>query len=96
MLDDKLLVWRFNRGDTEALRCIYEKHKCHLQKVAAALLDDRGDVEDVVHDVFVSFARNVGRFRLAGSLKGYLSICAANRARDCNRQRKRQSSRQDR
>ncbi|MHC4116208.1 MAG: RNA polymerase sigma factor [Planctomycetota bacterium] len=85
MLDDRLLVWRFNRGDTDALRRIYGKYRDDLLKVAAALLNDTDCVEDVVHDVFVSFAQTVGQFRLRGSLKGYLSICVANRARDRNR-----------
>lgn len=85
MLDDRLLVWKFNRGDTDALRRIYGKHRDDLLKVAAALLNDRDGVEDVVHDVFVSFAQAVGQFRLSGSLKGYLSICVANCARDKNR-----------
>jgi len=92
MLEDRLLVWRFNRGDTDALRRIYEKYRNDLLKVATALSNDRYDVEDVVHDVFVSFARTVGNFRLSGSLKGYLSICTANRARDRNRATKRQRS----
>ncbi len=62
-----------------------------MLKVAAALLNDRNGVEDVLHDVFVSFAQAVGNFESRGSLKGYLSICIANRARDKNRaaQRKR-------
>lgn len=85
MLEDTLLIWRFNRGEPAALCEIYEKYRAPLLKVAAALLDDRGGVEDVVQDVFVSFAQTTGRFRLTGSLKGYLSICVANRARDGNR-----------
>jgi len=85
MLEDRLLIWRFNRGDTDALRAIYEKYRVDLLKVATALLNDKSAVEDVVHDVFASFAQTVGRFRLSGSLKGYLSICIANRARDENR-----------
>ncbi len=90
MLDDRLLVWRFNRGDTDALRRIYGKYRNDLLKVAAALLNDADGVEDVLHDVFVSFAQTVGKFRLSGSLKGYLSICIANRARDRNRSMQRQ------
>lgn len=85
MLEDRLLVWRFNRGDTDALRSIYQKYRTDLLKIATALLNDRDSVEDVVHDVFASFAQTVGNFRLSGSLKGYLSICIANRARDENR-----------
>jgi RNA polymerase sigma-70 factor (ECF subfamily) len=92
MLDDRLLVWKFNRGDTDALRRIYGKHRDDLLKVAAALLNDRDGVEDVVHDVFVTFAQTVGQFRLSGSLKGYLSICVANCARDKNRAMRRRQT----
>ena len=85
MLEDRLLIRRFNHGDGNALRRIYEKYRDDLLKVAAALLKDAGDVEDVLHDVFVHFARSAGNFQLTGNLKGYLSICVANRARDKNR-----------
>jgi RNA polymerase sigma factor (sigma-70 family) len=92
MLEDRVLVWRFNRGDPAALCRIYEKYRAPLLKVAAALLNDRSSVEDVLHDVFVDFAQTTGRFHLRGSLKGYLSICVANRARDRNRTMQRRSS----
>ena len=85
MIEDRVLVWRFNRGDPAALCRIYEKYRDGLLKVAAALLNDRSGVEDVLHDVFVDFAQTTGRFHLQGSLRGYLSICIANRARDMNR-----------
>ena len=85
MIEDRLLIWRFNRGDAGALCRIYEKYRDDLLKVAVALLNDRSGVEDVLHDVFVGFARSTGCFELKGSLKGYLAICVANRARDCNR-----------
>jgi RNA polymerase sigma-70 factor (ECF subfamily) len=89
MIEDALLVWRFNRGEPAALCRIYEKYRDGLLKVAAALLNDRSGVEDVLHDVFVDFAQTTGRFRLQGSLRGYLSICVANRARDRNRTKRR-------
>lgn len=76
----------------DALRRIYEKYKLALLSVAGALLDDAAAVEDVLHDVFVSFASQAGRFRLSGSLKGYLAICVANRARNVNRQDRRTGS----
>jgi RNA polymerase sigma-70 factor (ECF subfamily) len=69
----------------DALRRIYEKYKPELLSVAKALLNDAAAVEDVLHDVFVRFASQAGRFRLNGSLKGYLAICVANRARNVNR-----------
>lgn len=85
MLQDKVLIWRFNRGEKEALRCIYEKYKNDLVTLAAALLNDVSSAEDVVHDVFVCFLKSSGRFRLTGSLKGYLATCVANNARNRNR-----------
>jgi len=82
MLEDKLLIWKFNRGNAEAVRRIYEKYKDDLVTLAAALLHNVGAAEDAVHDVFVSFLDSAGRFRLTGSLKGYLATCVANNARN--------------
>jgi RNA polymerase sigma factor (sigma-70 family) len=87
MIDEKILVWKFNRGSKEALQRLYEKYKDDLLGLAITLLRDRSLAEDVVHDVFVSFARTAGTFRLSGTLKGYLSTCVANCARDRNRLR---------
>src|SRR5580704_12959682 len=88
MLKEMHLVWRFNRGHTEALREIYEQHKHELVTLAAALLVDKAEAEDVVHDVFVGFLQSGGRFRLTGSLKGFLSTCVANRARNRNKSKR--------
>jgi len=87
MVEDKILVWKFNRGSKNALRRIYEKYKDDLLGLAITLLRDRSLAEDVVHDVFVSFAGTAGAFHLSGTLKGYLSTCVANSARDRNRLR---------
>jgi len=89
MIDEKILVWRFNRGSKDALKVLYEKYKDDLLGLAITLLRDRSLAEDVVHDVFVSFAGMTGSFRLNGTLKGYLSTCVANAARDRNRLRSR-------
>jgi RNA polymerase sigma-70 factor (ECF subfamily) len=88
MLQDQVLIWRFNRGEKGALRYIYEKYKDDLVTLAAALLTDRGSAEDVVHDVFVSFLKSAEGFRLTGSLKGYLATCVANNARNRNKARR--------
>lgn len=85
MFEDKRLIRRFNAGDTDALRRIYEKYKPALLRVARALLHDQTALEDVLHDVFVGFASQAGRFELTGSLNGYLAVCVANRARNVQR-----------
>jgi RNA polymerase sigma-70 factor (ECF subfamily) len=61
---------------------IYGKYKDYLITIAGAILYEKTVAEDVVHDVFVSFAESIGKFKLTGSLKGYLARCVANRARD--------------
>ena len=85
MLEDKLLTLKFNRGNREALRSIYEKYKDDLVTLAAALLTDVTSAEDVVHDVFAGFIESSRKFRLTGSLKGYLATCVANNARNRNK-----------
>jgi RNA polymerase sigma factor (sigma-70 family) len=85
MLEDRLLILRFNRGDRGVLHRIYDKYKDNLVTLAAALLMDVGSAEDVVHDVFVAFLDSARPFRLTGSLKGYLATCVANRARNVNK-----------
>jgi len=82
MIEDELLKWRFKRGSKDALRRIYKKYLNHLLTLAMALLNDTGRAEDVVHDVFVSFAGSAKDFKLGGNLKSYLTTCVMNRARD--------------
>jgi RNA polymerase sigma-70 factor (ECF subfamily) len=82
MLEDRLLIWKFNRGNVDVVRDIYERHKDDLVTLAAALLHNIATAEDVVHDVFVSFLDSAGNFKLTGSLKGYLATCVANNARN--------------
>jgi len=94
MLEDKLLIWKFNRGNRNVLRGIYEKYKDDLVTLAAALLNDVTSAEDVVHDVFVGFIESSRKFRLTGSLKGYLATCVANNARNRNKAGRRHQNRQ--
>jgi RNA polymerase sigma-70 factor (ECF subfamily) len=92
MLEDTVLIWRFKSGSREALCRIYEKYRTDLLRLAALLLSNKGDAEDVVHDVFVSFARSAETLKLSGSLKGYLLTCVANSARNRNRARQRRQT----
>ncbi|UCE47572.1 MAG: sigma-70 family RNA polymerase sigma factor [Phycisphaerales bacterium] len=82
MIEDELLKWKFKRGSSEALSRIYEKYANSLLSLAMGLLNDPHDAEDVVQDMFVSFAQSAGRFGLKGSLKAYLATSVVNRARD--------------
>lgn len=92
MLEDKLLVLKCRRGSKDAMCRIYEKYKDYLLTLARALLNDKAAAEDVVHDVFVSFAESINEFQLTGNLRAYLATCVTNLARDRMRARKRQGN----
>jgi len=81
-MEDKLLIRNLKKGSNQALCRIYEKYEEHLLASAISLLYDVGSAEDVVHDVFVSFAQSADRLKLNGNLKGYLTRCVVNLARD--------------
>jgi RNA polymerase sigma-70 factor (ECF subfamily) len=95
MIEDELLKWRFRRGSRAALARIYEKYVHLLLSVAMGLLNDPHEAEDVVQDVFVSFARGAGDFRLKGSLKAYLAASVVNRVRDRARRERVRERRMD-
>lgn len=85
MSDEKKLIKQFNRGSKDALCQIYQRYKKDLYGFAVSLLNNTQTAEDVVHDVFVSFAQRSGSFNLTGTLKNYLLASVANRARDLYR-----------
>ena len=93
MLEDELLKWKFRRGSQEALSRIYEKYLNSMLTLAMGLLNDTAEAEDVVHDVFVSFAKSAPDFRLRGSLSGYLATSVVNRVRDHKRRLRRHACR---
>ena len=88
MLDEKRLIWELKQGSNEALRRIYMEYKDNLLTIAASMLHDKCAAEDVLHDVFVSFAGSIGNIQLRGSLKSYLTASVINRVRDMYRKKK--------
>jgi RNA polymerase sigma factor (sigma-70 family) len=88
MLDDKHLIWELKQGNKEALRKIYLEYKDTLLTIAVSLLHDSYAAEDVLHDVFVSFAAGVGKLELRVSLRSYLISSIVNRVRDRFRKKK--------
>ncbi|UCD51931.1 MAG: sigma-70 family RNA polymerase sigma factor [Phycisphaerales bacterium] len=93
MLEDEWLKLQFKAGSGAALRRIYQKYRDFLLTLAMGLLNDSHLAEDVLHDVFVTFAQSANGFGVRGSLRSYLATCVANRAKDRLRGRKRQASR---
>ncbi|UCD51556.1 MAG: sigma-70 family RNA polymerase sigma factor [Phycisphaerales bacterium] len=95
MLEDEKLKWQFKCGSPQALARIYEKYVDTLLTLAMGLLNNTAEAEDVVQDVFVSFAKSANGFTLRGNLKAYLSTAVVNRVRDrIRRQRHRPGTRE--
>ncbi len=61
MMEDRILLWKFKRGSQDALRRVYEKYRTDLLKLAVSLVTDVNTAEDIVQDVFVSFAQSAAR-----------------------------------
>ncbi len=95
MLEDEWLKWKFRRGSREALTRIYEKYLDPMLTLAMGLLNDASEAQDIVHDVFLSFAKSAPKFGLRGSLSGYLATSVVNRVRDHKRRLRRQASSRD-
>jgi len=95
MLEDEVLKWKFKQGKPDALELIYEKYLNSMLTLAMGLLNDTHAAEDVVQDVFVSFAQARRTFRVRGSLSGYLATSVVNRVRDYLRRRNRHATRDD-
>jgi RNA polymerase sigma factor (sigma-70 family) len=92
MLEDEWLKWKFRRGSRTALARIYEKYLDPMLTLAMGLLNDASEAQDIVHDVFVSFAKSAPNFGLRGSLSGYLATSVVNRVRDHKRRLRRQAA----
>ena len=86
MFEARLLFDRLKHGDTNALRDIYYKYKNDMLGLAVVLVKGtslRTEIaEDVVHDVFVSFAERAGQIEKMTNIKGYLLAGVANRIRN--------------
>lgn len=88
MLQEKILLRQFNRGDTKALRQMYILYKVDLTTLATALLFDKAQAEDVVHDVFARLMDSKRKIRIKSNLRAYLLRAVANMARNVNRSKK--------
>jgi RNA polymerase sigma-70 factor (ECF subfamily) len=92
MLEDRILLWKAKRGDKRAFDALYDKYVDALLTVGRNLLGNATEAEEVVQDVFASFVESLKSFELRGTLKGFLAICVANRARDRLRKRSRMAA----
>ena len=82
MQETKNLVRRFNQGDVESLRGMYDLFRHDLMTLAMALLRDSAGAEDAVHEVFVKLLTSQHKIRIRSNLRSYLFTAVANTCRD--------------
>ena len=86
-MEDKLLIWKLNRGNKDALCRIYEKYRDNLVRIAAGLVNDVSIAEDIVQEVFLTLIRSSNKHEIRKNLKGYLTSCVINKIRNLNRKK---------
>lgn len=71
--DDCELVSRLIKGDSAALRELYQRHGRALLRFSVSMCRSQTSAEDLVHDTFVAFMREPSLFDPAqGTVLGYL------------------------
>jgi RNA polymerase sigma-70 factor (ECF subfamily) len=63
MADEESLIARAAAGDTGAFRVLYDRHRADVGRLVVRMLSGRGDVDDVVQEVFVQVYRSLKDFR---------------------------------
>jgi RNA polymerase sigma-70 factor (ECF subfamily) len=63
MPDEERLITRAATGDTGAFRQLYERHRTDVARLVYRMLGARGDLEDVIQEVFVQVYKSLKDFR---------------------------------
>jgi len=87
--EDSQLLTRVQSGDDLALAALYDRYSRIVYSVALRVLRDAAAAEDVMQEIFMQIWRSPESFVAArGSLGGWLSVVARNRAIDALRRRR--------
>jgi RNA polymerase sigma-70 factor, ECF subfamily len=73
--------------DADAMAAIYERYESTLRTVILSVLHEDGEIDDVLHDVFIQLWNRADRFVAAKGLHGFLVTMARRRALDRLRRR---------
>lgn len=82
----------FQKGNPAAFTHVFDLHYRSLCYFAGTILDDTGEVEDAVSEVFVKLWQKAADFDDLNSIKGFLYISTKNRCLDRLKQQKRQQA----
>ena len=63
MNDEEALLTRAAAGEEAAFRLVYERHRADVARIVHRMLLGRGDLEDIIQEVFVQVFRSLKDFR---------------------------------
>lgn len=86
---DELLLNRVKGNDQQAMTDLFDRYGSMVYSVALRVLNDPGQAEDVMQEIFFQIWRNPDSFvQGRGSMGAWLAVMARNRAIDALRRRK--------
>lgn len=84
MTDEKRLFraihYNLDNEPEETFSYIYEKYKPLLMFIASRYIKNETDIEDIVHNTFVEFFKNINNIHT--TIKSYLSVCCKTNSLD--------------
>ena len=84
---DRTLESRFARGEAAAFDQLVDVYRPRVARLAYRLLGWRGDVDDIVQEVFLAALKHLGRYRGQASLNTWLTTITINACRSHRRWR---------
>lgn len=88
-MEDLALMTRIQLGSQEAMAAFFDRYSKIVYSVALRVLNDSGEAEDVMQEIFIQLWQNPGAFVSGrGSLAGWLVVATRNRSIDKLRRRR--------
>ena len=82
LLISRALISRAQAGDEQAFTDLVKNYHTFVYAIVSGVLDDLGDVEEVVQDAFINAYRGLPQLKDTASFNGWLAEIARNCARD--------------
>src|SRR5271170_245595 len=87
--DDIKLLRRAEDGDSAAFHALVDRHAQRLYRLAASLIGNAADAEDVLQETFIGAFRGLRSFEGRSSVKTWLTRILVMQAAQWNRARRR-------